>query len=415
MVDPMRAIHIVAKPACGSLPHHERRRPYLDWLRVLAVLGVFYAHSIDVLDVVDWRVKYQEQSVGIMILVNIGSVWGMALMFLLAGSAAWFALGSRTGAQFIHERIKRLLIPFLVGVLLLSPMEAYFEALRRSLYRGSFFQFVLHFFMSLHIGWNLRWVAAIGYHLWFLAFLFLVSALTLPLLLFLRREAGQLFLRRLSRTCEARGGVLLFALPLVLIQVILQLPFPGYQNWADCFVWLVSFLYGYILASDDGFERAIRAQGGIIVLTGALCCLLIGGLYVVGDIARWESGSAFSIGYVLYQVLLGCMFWSLLACALYMATHLLNFNSRFLSYTNEAALPFYIAHYPIVVLVGLYLARWQGSIALRFLLLSTISLMFTLLIYELFIRRIRVMRWLFGMKSPSHEDDSGTLKSNEIA
>jgi peptidoglycan/LPS O-acetylase OafA/YrhL len=411
----MRAIHIVAKTASGVVPHHERRRPYLDWLRVLAVLGVFYAHSIDVLDVVDWRVKYQEQSVGIMILVNIGSVWGMALMFLLAGSSAWFALDARTGAQFIHERIKRLLIPFLVGVLLLSPVEAYFEALRRSLYRGSFLLFVPHFFMSLHIDWNLRWVAAIGYHLWFLAFLFLVSALTLPLLLLLRRKAGRLFLRRLSRVCEARGGLLLFALPFVLIQVMLQLPFPGYQNWGDCFIWWMSFLYGYILASDDGFERAINAQGGIIMLTAALCCLLIGGLYVAGYIARWESGSVYSMGYVLYQVLIGCVIWSLLASVLYMATNRLNFSNRFLSYANEAALPFYIVHYPIVVLSGLYLARWQGGLIMHFLLLSTISLALTWLVYELFIRRIRVLRWLFGMKPPSHEDHAEMLKRKGIA
>jgi peptidoglycan/LPS O-acetylase OafA/YrhL len=177
----------------------------------------------------------------------------------------------------------------------------------------------------------------------------------------------------------------------------------------------MSFLYGYILASDDGFERAINAQGGIIMLTAALCCLLIGGLYVAGYIARWESGSVYSMGYVLYQVLIGCVIWSLLASVLYMATNRLNFSNRFLSYANEAALPFYIVHYPIVVLSGLYLARWQGGLIMHFLLLSTISLALTWLVYELFIRRIRVLRWLFGMKPPSHEDHAEMLKRKGIA
>ncbi|GCE24801.1 hypothetical protein KDA_02850 [Dictyobacter alpinus] len=118
------------KVVSSNRPRHEQRRFYLDWLKVLAVLGVFAAHNIDALDIISWRIRYQEQSVGIMTFTNFGAMWGMSLMFLLAGSTTWFALGSRNGGQFINERIKRLLIPFLVGVLFLSPVEAYFEDLR---------------------------------------------------------------------------------------------------------------------------------------------------------------------------------------------------------------------------------------------------------------------------------------------
>jgi glucan biosynthesis protein C len=52
----------------------------------------------------------------------------VALFFLLAGASAWFALSSRTSNQFIGERFKRLLIPFIVAFVLLSPIQAYFNS-----------------------------------------------------------------------------------------------------------------------------------------------------------------------------------------------------------------------------------------------------------------------------------------------
>src|SRR5436305_4857874 len=95
------------------LNHKEERLHYLDWLRVLAVLGVFYAHAVDIFDMYHWHIRGAEQNTRLMALVVFGTQWGMSLFFLLAGSSAWFALASRTGGPFIGERFKRLIIPFI--------------------------------------------------------------------------------------------------------------------------------------------------------------------------------------------------------------------------------------------------------------------------------------------------------------
>ncbi|GCE24800.1 hypothetical protein KDA_02840 [Dictyobacter alpinus] len=76
----------------------------------------------------------------------------------------------------------------------------------------------------------------------------------------------------------------------------------------------------------------------------------------------------------------------------------MNFSSRLLLYANEAALPFYIVHYPIIVISAFFIKGWSDNIPLKFLLLSSISLTLTLLVYELLVRRIRMLRLLFGMK-----------------
>ena len=108
-------------------------------------------------------------------LIVFGTEWGMALFFLLAGASVWFSLGSRTGRQFIGERFARLIIPCVAGVLLLSPPVGYMLDVTLSLYHGSFFQYYLYFFMHVQLSWNPQLLAAYGFHLWFLAFLFLFA------------------------------------------------------------------------------------------------------------------------------------------------------------------------------------------------------------------------------------------------
>ena len=115
-------------------PKHTERLYYLDWLRVLAVLGVFYAHTAEIFDTLYWHIRQDGQGTDWNALATFGAQWGMSLFFLLAGASAWFALSSRTSHQFIAERSKRLLIPFIVAFILLSPIQSYFIASTSSLH-----------------------------------------------------------------------------------------------------------------------------------------------------------------------------------------------------------------------------------------------------------------------------------------
>lgn len=171
-------------------PVQQQRLYYLDWLRVLAVLGVFYAHTAEIFDTYYWHMRQAGHNVIWDALGPFGARWGITLFFILAGASAWFALRTRTSRQFIGERIKRLLIPFFVAFIVLAPIQAYFMALIRSSYNGNILQFFPHFFENIHISWDLTWMATYSYHLWFLAYLFAISMLALPLLLYLKREQG---------------------------------------------------------------------------------------------------------------------------------------------------------------------------------------------------------------------------------
>src|SRR5512139_3855742 len=118
---------------------------YLDWLRVLALLGVFLFHATAPFADIGFNIENAEQSLAIMIAQGFLFPWGMPFFFLLAGASAWLALQRRTPGQYARERFSRLLIPFVVGCLLLSPVEVYLEwshKIQMGVAQGSFLEFV---------------------------------------------------------------------------------------------------------------------------------------------------------------------------------------------------------------------------------------------------------------------------------
>ena len=54
---------------------------------------------------------------------------------------------------------------------------------------------------------------ALGYHLWFVGFLFFFALLALPLFLWLNEDSGKRFVATLARLTKWRGGLLVFVHP----------------------------------------------------------------------------------------------------------------------------------------------------------------------------------------------------------
>jgi glucan biosynthesis protein C len=57
--------------------------------------------------------------------------WGMPFFFFMAGTTSWFSLRRRTPGRYVRERVTQLLIPFIVGAIVLTPIMAYYELTHR--------------------------------------------------------------------------------------------------------------------------------------------------------------------------------------------------------------------------------------------------------------------------------------------
>ncbi len=66
---------------------------------------------------------------------------------------------------------------------------------------------------------------------------------------------------------------------------------------------------------------------------------------------------------------------------------------------------FYILHQTLIVTIGFYLIDWDIAVLLKYTVLSTASFCVIMVLYEIFIRRINILRYLFGLKM--HRNTAG--------
>lgn len=368
------------------------RRYDVDWLRVLAMVVVFYYHSARFFDDAGWHLKNVALSFPVTVFCRFADAWMMPLFLLLSGFAAWFALGFRTTGQYAVERLKRLFVPFLFGTLVIIPPQVYLERIDKSQFHGSYWQFYPRFFEGVYPDGNLSW-----HHLWFLIYLFVFSLLALPLLAYLRRPAGQRLVSRLASFALKPGGLFVYALPFIPIEVALRPLYPGLQtlisDWANFLSYLILFVYGYLIAADARMGQAVDRhwKGALLAglcATGAIAFILI----------RYDPQRGYSLGYSLTSVLRVFNTWFWLIAILGAGRRYLTFSNGFLRYANEAVLPFYVLHQTVIIIIGFYVIRWHAGVAVKYLVITTAAFIVTLALYDVVVRRTNVTRFLFGMR-----------------
>lgn len=266
---------------------------YLDWLRVLALLGVFLYHAVHPFDTLAWHVKNAEQSDVITGVLVFFLPWGLGLFFLLAGSGAFFSLRSRSARGYASERVSRLLVPLVVAWILLSPVQGFIEGRHEGWWDGSFLGFIPRFFDEA-VQWAVSWpgrphpmILAWNYHFWFLLMLLWFAFLALPIFLWLRGPQGRRLSAWLAGRSSWRGSSLLFGVPIALAHVAFKASFPGEHDWGD-FAWFFAFfVVGYVLASDPRFLAAVRRDLAPAVVVGVVGFAVLGAL----DPFTWSEES----------------------------------------------------------------------------------------------------------------------------
>ncbi len=370
----------------------------IDWLRVLAVLLLIPFHTALIFGSgqADHWLKDQP-TLASDLFAHFTHQWHMPLLFLLSGMATWFALGFRTPGQYQVERFKRLLVP-LVLLLLFYPWQAYCWFLINTDFQGSFFQFYpIPFVAIADFG-----LSAVWGHLWFLVYLFVFSLVSLPLLLYFRSEAGRPFISKLAALAEKSWAIFLLAIPLALIEMAFRARWGNtrnlYGDWANFFSYLTLFVYGYLLTADPRFRRAIARHTWIALGLGVMT-FLVGLTWLLGGYPNeYAAHNNLSVGWFLYMALRGFNAWFWLMAVLGLGQKYLNTNSTARQYLNEAALPIYILHMPLNVIVGFYVLSWDIGLLAKFLIISLGTFVASFLIYDLLVKRTNVTRVLFGMK-----------------
>lgn len=362
---------------------HERRYD-LDWLRVLGVLLLVPFHVALIFVLEPHAIMYIKDVVNSRVLDTAAGfvyLWHMPLLFIISGSATYYALGYRSAGTYIRERILRLLVPFLFGVLTYIPLTTYIRRRNSISLRDHYIGFFNFDFNHLD-GYNGTFTPA---HLWFILFLFVFSLVALPLFLALRTEKGKGALQTLGRLNQVPASLIVWGIPLALAAALNLL---GDKN--PLYYFLV-FFYGYLLASDARLQKSIDRLTWFALAYG----IFEAAFRLV--VPQWRYAE-----WTWQWVTLGLMFemgrWMLTLAALGLGYKFLNRTNKVLRYASEAAMPFYLLHMTFSVLTGYFVIQLDAPVAAKYPLIVLIATALTLLAYEL-VRRWNVTRWLFGMKS----------------
>ncbi len=382
---------ISAQPTGGI--QDKVRLYYLDWLRVLAFTAVFFYHCGRFFNESDWHVKNSSTSTFADTLMSFFELWGMPLLFLISGASIYLALRPGGTIRFLRERVLRLLVPLIFGILILSPPQKYLERLNHGQFQGSFLEYLPTYFRD----WNL-WAGEfdwVGVHLWYLAYLFLFTLILLPLFAALKTTTGQRLTGFLAQISTRRGVIFLWVIPGIVL-ILLSDPY-GIMGSAppeavSRLFFAIFVIYGFLIFSDPRIRQAIIQQRRIALI---LAVVLIVAFPTINDLLENDPNI---MSLTLGITLAGLLLWTCLLAVLGYGMHYLTANHRLLAYANEAILPIYILHQPVILIIGFFVILLPLSILGKYLIIAPLALVLTLGIYEFAIRRVNPARRLFGLK-----------------
>jgi glucan biosynthesis protein C len=372
------------------------RQHYIDWLRVIATIGIFLFHNSRAYDYGDWHVKNALTSLGATQFVEFMNIWMMPLFFVISGASVYFSLRSRNGSSFLKERFFRIMIPWLVtGIFVMAPVQVYLERLSHGQFSGNFFQFIPHYFDGLYgFGGNFAWM---GLHLWYLMLLSLFSVILLPLFL-PRARTGVSPAQSIGAKLGKPWVLPLLWVPVAavaLLSMAIGLGWTEQMGSWDILSYAMFFILGYVLFASTGLQEAVRKQGGWFLLAAVIFSAAHIFLKFYVRPAFYED--------IDIRLLAS---WGWIVGLLWLGGRLLNFSNRFLTHVNEMVLPFYILHQTVIVVVAYFVVQTGLAIPFKYGITAVISFAVIVALYELLVSRIGVLRFLFGMRKKAATSES---------
>lgn len=375
------------------------RHPYLDWLRIFAILGVLFFHSAMPFAADEWwHIKNKETS-NVLLEFNFWlSRFRMPLLFFISGAVTWCMMQRRTALGFIGLRFRRLLIPLVFGMLVIVPPQIYMERITQG-YTGSFAAFYPTIFSGRpYPAGNTSW-----HHLWFIAYLFVYDLLFAPFFAWMVSEKGKAFIHRLGWLAKG-GRVYLLIIPSVITYSALVLRFPQtndlLHDYAFLAYWSLFLFIGFICMAAGGLMESLQRNRRISLFAGIV--LLIGLNYMRWNgLEPWDVQPATwrdSPWTYAYLGMYPAIAWLWVMGLTGYGKKYLNRSNAISGYASPLVYPFYIVHQTVIVVLAYYVVQANDSVMMKYLFLSLVSLFLSLAFCHFAIKPFKITRFLFGVK-----------------
>ncbi|MEM8550930.1 MAG: acyltransferase family protein [Pseudomonadota bacterium] len=405
------------KDAIATEP--DARRYDLDWLRVFAFAVLIFYHVGMFYVTWDWHVKSVHVGTDAEWLMRLVNPWRLPILFFISGLALRFVADAGSPLRLARRRITRLGLPIVFGMAVVVAPQAYFELVAKGEFNGSFAAFFPHYldptsdFSIITPTWN---------HLWYVVYILVYTLLFIPAARPLSRfMAGRGAAFTASAFRGPKGVVVALALlaaPHIIIELTIADLFPATHNlvadWATHASCLTVFVFGFALAKDRAFWAAIDRGLAPIGCLAAALAILFAALWLNWEDLRGAVVTSPALS-IIVPTLRIVAAWATILALFALAQRYLNRPSRVLTYATEAVFPWYILHQTILVAAGVSLTALGLPVATEVLAVLFVTFVGCALLHELFIRRIAVLRPLFGKRIPGRRGAPRTVAARSAS
>ena len=351
------------------------RKDYIDNLRVFCILLLFPFHTAMIYNNFGEPFYIHGESLsGAGWFVYLVYPWWMTLLFTIAGISSAYALKRRAAKEYAKERVHKLLIPFLVGLGIVIPVQSYIADIFHNQYTGGYFAHYKVFFTKFTdlTGYDGGFTPA---HTWFMLFLFIVSMIMLPIMTSYNRKK-----RKIDGSKIRLRHVLPLFLVILILTPILEVSGKSVGEALACFG------IGFFLLSLDKVQDLLEKKS-----------FLLGGLFIATLCVYSWSISKGQQGSLLWKIAYGLVLWFGIIALMGLGKRFLNKSNGVTRYLSQAAFPLYYFHQSILVIVGFVVLRLTDIVVAQFIMIMILSFIGALTCYEVF-RRFKVTCILFGIK-----------------
>ena len=362
-----------------------QRRYDLDWLRVIAILAVYFHHLGMPFNGDGFHIMNTESSKLLDDIMVYFEQFRLPLLFLISGTGTVFAFSKRTWQQFLKERSRRLLIPLFFGILFIVPPQTYYQYIDE-----------LSSYWQIYADGRFE-----SNHLWFLEDLYLISIIVIPFVLYLRSEKSRGFIAWLEKATSHKMGFLLAGIPLIVLTLVInRFDSEGSSSFSEpteILFYTYFFVSGILLASSHKLWENLKRYRRIHFVAFVMSSLLFYSYYFVPTNVI-EPYLSLSVRWDIWYAVCAWLGWCFVMTLLGYGQIYLDKPSRWLSWMNEAIYPFYVLHQTVIVVYAYYIIQLDASIPSKMILLFIGSFFTIVLIYRFLVYPFRITRQLFGMK-----------------
>lgn len=293
----------------------------LDWLRVILIFAVFLHHVCMPFNGDNWHIMNNESSKVLDDVMVYFEQFRLPSLFFISGVGTVILLSKVTIKKFAFDKLLRLFIPLLVGMLLVVPPQSYIESISEmQSYWQEYPKLALNFETN---------------HLWFIEYLIVFAFLAIPINKFLNSQVGTLIVGAVKYAARYRAGLFLFVGLLILIKVYFSLTLPSddhkIENLSSSAYYFFFFITGMIFIRSKSVWQAICQQRFFNLILLLASTLAFYGYYYSPDLSDYLS---VDVRWSIWWLVCCLVSWSMLLTMLGYAQYYLTKTPKWLRTSN---------------------------------------------------------------------------------